>query len=240
VTPHARPTHHARHKRSSVTPLDVDDRRLQASAPRAQEVYAGLRLDRGAVPIKPHAMTKSPTHVRVIRNSKGDPLGTYDHPSDRRGHRACDRRVRRLGAAHLRHRTRRAGPTGRRASSEPAMPTPACCWCCRRSTCSTCPADFSDGLEWVCGGVLLAGVLAQAGGFFLHLGVGQEGKPSPGTKLTRAGAALIGGRPRRPGRRVDPNGLSDATSNDAQPPKGAVSMWTNQLDQDRWATRRRG
>jgi hypothetical protein len=112
--------------------------------------------------------------------------------------------------------------------------------CCRRSTCSTCPADFSDGLEWVCGGVLLAGVLAQAGGFFLHLGVGQEGKPSPGTKLTRAGAALIGGRPRRPGRRVDPNGLSDATSNDAQPPKGAVSMWTNQLDQDRWATRRRG
>jgi hypothetical protein len=52
-------------------------------------------------------------------------------------------------------------------------------------------ADFSDGLEWVAGGVLLAGVLAQSGGFFLHLGIGQEGKPSAGTKLTRAGATLI-------------------------------------------------
>jgi hypothetical protein len=52
-------------------------------------------------------------------------------------------------------------------------------------------ADFSDGLEWVAGGVLLAGVLAQSGGFFLHLGIGQEGKPSAGTKLTRVGATLI-------------------------------------------------
>ena len=52
-------------------------------------------------------------------------------------------------------------------------------------------ADFSDGLEWVTGGVLLTGVLAQSGGFFLHLGVGEEGKPSAGTKLTRGGAALI-------------------------------------------------
>jgi hypothetical protein len=52
-------------------------------------------------------------------------------------------------------------------------------------------ADFSDGLEWVAGGVLLAGVLAQSGGFFLHLAIGHEGEPSPGTKLTRAGATLI-------------------------------------------------
>jgi hypothetical protein len=52
-------------------------------------------------------------------------------------------------------------------------------------------ADFSDALEWVAGSFLLAGVLAQSGGFFVHLGVGQEGKPSAGTKLTRAGAALI-------------------------------------------------
>src|SRR6266480_2743264 len=29
-------------------------------------------------------------------------------------------------------------------------------------------ADFSDALEWVAGGVLLVGVLAQSGGFFLH------------------------------------------------------------------------
>ena len=52
-------------------------------------------------------------------------------------------------------------------------------------------ADFSNGLEWVAGGVLLAGVLAQSGGFFLHLGVGQPGSPSAGTRLTRAGATLI-------------------------------------------------
>jgi hypothetical protein len=52
-------------------------------------------------------------------------------------------------------------------------------------------ADFSDGLEWLAGGVLLAGVLAQSGGFFLHLEVGGPGRPSAGTKLTRVGAALI-------------------------------------------------
>ena len=52
-------------------------------------------------------------------------------------------------------------------------------------------ADFSNGLEWVVGGVLLAGVLAQSGGFFLHMGTGREGAPSAGTKLTRVGAALI-------------------------------------------------
>ncbi|MEU4726201.1 hypothetical protein AB0G06_41955 [Nonomuraea dietziae] len=52
-------------------------------------------------------------------------------------------------------------------------------------------AGFGDGLEWLCGGVLLAGVLAQSGGFFLHLGVGQEGHRSPGTLLTRIGALLL-------------------------------------------------
>jgi hypothetical protein len=30
-------------------------------------------------------------------------------------------------------------------------------------------ADFSDRFEWIAGGTLLAGVLAQSGGFFLHL-----------------------------------------------------------------------
>jgi hypothetical protein len=52
-------------------------------------------------------------------------------------------------------------------------------------------ADFSNALEWIAGGVLLAGILAQSGGFFLHLGVGHEGRPSVGTKLSRAGALLI-------------------------------------------------
>lgn len=53
-------------------------------------------------------------------------------------------------------------------------------------------AGYSDSIEWLTGGVLLVGALAQSGGFFLHLSVGQEGRPSPGTKLTRAGAVLIG------------------------------------------------
>jgi hypothetical protein len=53
-------------------------------------------------------------------------------------------------------------------------------------------ADFSEQFEWISGCVLLAGVLAQSGGFFLHLAVGGPGSPSVGTKLTRAGALLIG------------------------------------------------
>jgi hypothetical protein len=52
-------------------------------------------------------------------------------------------------------------------------------------------ADFSNAVEWIAGGVLLAGVLAQSGGFFLHLGRGQPGAPSAGTRLTRAGGVLI-------------------------------------------------
>jgi hypothetical protein len=34
--------------------------------------------------------------------------------------------------------------------------------------------------------------LAQSGGFFLHLAVGQPGRPSVGTKLTRGGGLIIG------------------------------------------------
>jgi len=52
-------------------------------------------------------------------------------------------------------------------------------------------ADFSNGLEWLAGAVLLAGVLAQSGGFFLHMGFGQPDRPSAGTRLTQAGALLI-------------------------------------------------
>ncbi|MEV4109095.1 hypothetical protein [Nonomuraea sp. NPDC049695] len=52
-------------------------------------------------------------------------------------------------------------------------------------------AGFSDGLEWLAGGVLLAGVLAQSGGFFLHVAVGEQGARSPGTMLTRGGALLL-------------------------------------------------
>ncbi|MCA2223831.1 hypothetical protein [Nonomuraea aurantiaca] len=52
-------------------------------------------------------------------------------------------------------------------------------------------AGFSDGLEWLAGGVLLVGVLAQSGGFFLHLAVGEPGARSSGTMLTRGGGLLL-------------------------------------------------
>ena len=41
------------------------------------------------------------------------------------------------------------------------------------------------------GVLLLAGILAQSGGFFVHLGMGQQGRRSPGTVMTRTGALLI-------------------------------------------------
>jgi hypothetical protein len=52
-------------------------------------------------------------------------------------------------------------------------------------------AGYSTGVQWLAGALLLAGVLAQSGGFFVHLGLGQQGHSSPGTVLTRAGALLI-------------------------------------------------
>jgi Ni,Fe-hydrogenase I cytochrome b subunit len=39
--------------------------------------------------------------------------------------------------------------------------------------------------------VLLLGVLAQSGGFFLHLAIGQAGAPSLGTTVTSIGALLL-------------------------------------------------
>ena len=46
-------------------------------------------------------------------------------------------------------------------------------------------------MQWLAGSLLLAGVLAQSGGFFVHLGLGQQGRSSPGTAVTRGGALLI-------------------------------------------------
>jgi hypothetical protein len=42
------------------------------------------------------------------------------------------------------------------------------------------------------GRLLITGVLAQSGGFFLHMGVAKPGTASAGTRLTRTGAVLIG------------------------------------------------
>lgn len=52
-------------------------------------------------------------------------------------------------------------------------------------------AQFSDGVEWLAGVILVAGVLAQSGGFFVHMAVGTRGAPSVGSTVTRIGAITI-------------------------------------------------
>ena len=51
---------------------------------------------------------------------------------------------------------------------------------------------YGDAAQWAVGGLFLAGVLAQSGGFFLHLALGAPTAPSAGTRVTRAGALLLG------------------------------------------------
>jgi hypothetical protein len=50
---------------------------------------------------------------------------------------------------------------------------------------------FAESTQWVVGLVLLAGILLQSGGFFLHMLAGEEGGSSAGTQVTRVGAVLI-------------------------------------------------
>ena len=56
-------------------------------------------------------------------------------------------------------------------------------------------------MQWLAGLLLLV-VLAQSGGFFVHLGIGQAGRRSAGTVLTRTGA-LIARPALAAGRRAD-------------------------------------
>jgi hypothetical protein len=50
---------------------------------------------------------------------------------------------------------------------------------------------YPDKVKWFAGILLLAGIMAQSGGFFIHLGLGQPNRSSPGTLVTRFGALLI-------------------------------------------------
>lgn len=52
-------------------------------------------------------------------------------------------------------------------------------------------ADYSEAVEWIAGIVLVVGILAQSGGFFLHAFLGSENERSLGTTVTRAGAVSI-------------------------------------------------
>jgi len=50
---------------------------------------------------------------------------------------------------------------------------------------------FSSGLKLVACGVLLVGILAQSGGFFLHMLTGKPGRFSAGNLVTILGALLL-------------------------------------------------
>ena len=50
---------------------------------------------------------------------------------------------------------------------------------------------YSTGVQWLAGLLLLLGFMAQSGGFFIHLGLGQKNRSSLGTIVTRTGALLI-------------------------------------------------
>ena len=50
---------------------------------------------------------------------------------------------------------------------------------------------LSRGLKLVGATIVLVGILAQSGGFFLHMVVGQPGSPSLGTTVTTVGAVLL-------------------------------------------------
>jgi heme/copper-type cytochrome/quinol oxidase subunit 4 len=44
---------------------------------------------------------------------------------------------------------------------------------------------------WVIGGLLITGVLAQSGGMFLHMAVGETGRWSAGNTLSTVGAVVL-------------------------------------------------
>jgi hypothetical protein len=50
---------------------------------------------------------------------------------------------------------------------------------------------FSERAQWFAGAVLALGVMAQSGGFFLHLALGEPNESSAGTVMTIGGGLLI-------------------------------------------------
>jgi hypothetical protein len=51
--------------------------------------------------------------------------------------------------------------------------------------------DFGTGLRWLAAALLTVGILAQSGGMFLHMGIGEARKWSTGNSLTTAGAVVL-------------------------------------------------
>jgi hypothetical protein len=51
--------------------------------------------------------------------------------------------------------------------------------------------NLSPTIKVVAAVLILVGILAQSGGFFLHMAIGQPGAPSLGTTITSLGAGLL-------------------------------------------------
>jgi hypothetical protein len=52
--------------------------------------------------------------------------------------------------------------------------------------------SLSMTLRWTGGALMLVGILAQAGGFFVHMASGARTASSAGTRVTRSGGLLLG------------------------------------------------
>src|SRR4029453_12080935 len=68
-------------------------------------------------------------------------------------------------------------------------------------------AEFSDSFEWIAGGVLIAGVLAQSGGFIPAPGGRSARRPLYRHQADPRGRSLDRRQPRRTGCGTDPDGL---------------------------------
>jgi hypothetical protein len=51
--------------------------------------------------------------------------------------------------------------------------------------------DLSSALKHIACGIFVVGILAQSGGFFIHMSRGQPDSPSIGTRVTTLGAVLL-------------------------------------------------
>ena len=51
--------------------------------------------------------------------------------------------------------------------------------------------SLASGLKLIAAATLFIGILAQSGGFFLHMLIGKAGQPSLGTTITTIGALLL-------------------------------------------------
>jgi hypothetical protein len=74
-------------------------------------------------------------------------------------------------------------------SSGQATLRPEYCWCSLVYFLYLDRTGYSSAVQWLAG--LLVGIIAQSGGFFLHLARGQKNRSSVGTVVTRTRALLL-------------------------------------------------